>query len=243
MARVCATETWVCHQDWNTSTIFFTIHHIAKVVAAAAGEEITSKTFTIGGSQFFISAIPSTAKVKIFVFNDNSHKVVVDIAVTIRDERTFVPNMREWMDNKELKQNSSVAMDFIPSKEIESLKVVLDLKLRREEVTGLDRGIGGFGRKVAKLEEEVASMKEELRSEMAKSRTSIAIPECPICFEELRAPRRVVTCGRGHKVCKECSGRPEVVAAGCPDNCGAAMVGRDHGMEDLIARIVAQVTP
>ena len=49
MARVCASETWVSHQDWNTSTVYFTIHHIARVVAAAAGE-ITSKAFTIGGS-------------------------------------------------------------------------------------------------------------------------------------------------------------------------------------------------
>ena len=199
-----------------------------------------SRVATLGGSQFFISAIPSAAKVKIYVFNDNNHKVVVDIAVTIKDERLFVPNVREWMEDKELKQNSSVSMEFVPPKEVDSLRVVLDLKLRREEVTSLDRGIGGFGSKVARLEEEVASMRSELRSELVKSRTSIAIPECPICFEELRAPRRVVTCGRGHKVCEGCSRRPEVAAAGCPDNCGAAMVGRDHGMEELIARIVEQ---
>ena len=57
-------------------------------------------------------------------------------------------------------------------------------------------------------------------------------PECPICFEELRPPMQIIQCLKGHKLCKPCSNKPDIL--GCPDGCKAGFMGRDFGMEAFI---------
>ena len=35
-------------------------------------------------------------------------------------------------------------------------------------------------------------------------------PECPICFEEMKPPVRIVQCKSGHLVCQQCKDMPQV---------------------------------
>ena len=65
-----------------------------------------------------------------------------------------------------------------------------------------------------------------------------AISKSAPCFEELRPPRRIISCLKGHKVCEPCSQKEEV--RGCPDNCKAGFMGRDHGMEEFVRRVLGE---
>jgi len=105
-----------------------------------------------------------------------------------------------------------------------------------------------------KLEQEVFNSEERVKAEILKmeerlekkilevkqDRPAITGPECPVCFEELKPPLKVVQCEAGHKICEPCSqsvwcaSQAEPV---CPGGCGAKLIGRDHGMEAFLQQI------
>jgi len=88
----------------------------------------------------------------------------------------------------------------------------------------------------AKMDNKMAKLEATLKAAIARSREPIKIPECPVCFEELRPPLRIVQCLKGHKICEPCSEKEEVVS--CPTNCKAGFMGRDHGMEAFVKQLL-----
>ena len=133
-------------------------------------------------------------------------------------------------------------------KEVEqTLTVVADITLNKEEVKDVGEGITNEGiadlkrsyqEAGVKTARKMARMEDWLRAEIAKAREPIAIPECPICLEELRPPLRIVQCLKGHKICEPCSEKEEV--KGCPDGCRAGLMGRDHGMEAFVRQLLGE---
>merc|ERR550519_1906222 len=80
------------------------------------------------------------------------------------------------------------------------------------------------------MEQEIKSV---VRAKIAKMKTS-SIPECPVCFEDLAHPKKIVQCLKGHKICEPCSEKETVLS--CP-TCKMGFMGRDFGMEAFIRTI------
>ena len=59
-------------------------------------------------------------------------------------------------------------------------------------------------------------------------------PECPVCYESLRPPARILQCASGHLLCGNCAARVEQFI--CP-TCREEFTGRAAAMEQLLARL------
>ena len=90
-------------------------------------------------------------------------------------------------------------------------------------------------------EEKVRAEREKVmtRQELEQLRSSLdhlldssgpppPCPTCPVCFESLRPPVRILQCINGHLVCERCRAQPQVEV--CP-TCRKYIVGRATAME------------
>ena len=90
-------------------------------------------------------------------------------------------------------------------------------------------------KKVKKIQNEIRSESLKLENLMAKQLTQEAgdeLIECPVCCEDLGAPRTIFQCCQGHPVCSSC--RPRLVL--CP-SCRGPFMGRAVGMEQLVQAV------
>jgi len=80
---------------------------------------------------------------------------------------------------------------------------------------------------------ETKSIMKSLKLNFAKMTTSpIAnCPECPICFDSFRPPKKLVQCVNGHLLCLECRQKPQVQE--CP-TCREQLTGRATAYEQLL---------
>ena len=119
-------------------------------------------------------------------------------------EKKLEKKLEEKMDDKLNQLDQKINMKF------ETLKLCL-----KDEMKQLDQ----------KINMKFEDLKEDIK---APARA----PECPICFEELRPPMRIIQCQKGHKLCEPCSQKPDIVS--CPGACKSAFIGRDFGMEAFL---------
>merc|ERR1712129_663482 len=61
---------------------------------------------------------------------------------------------------------------------------------------------------------------------------SSLIPECPVCFESMKPPLQIFTCGNGHLVCSVC--RPKLPIDKC--HCLAMYTGRATAVEQIVKK-------
>jgi len=59
-------------------------------------------------------------------------------------------------------------------------------------------------------------------------------PECPVCFEKMMPPTRIMQCSNGHLICKECVSKANIID--CP-TCRMKIVGRATAMEQYLASL------
>ena len=59
-------------------------------------------------------------------------------------------------------------------------------------------------------------------------------PECPVCFEKMMPPTRIMQCSNGHLICKECVSNANIID--CP-TCRMKIVGRATAMEQHLASL------
>jgi len=62
------------------------------------------------------------------------------------------------------------------------------------------------------------------------------IPECPACYEEMRPPLQIYTCGNGHLICSTC--KPKIRDNRCIKRCGATYMGRATFVEQMVRQIL-----
>ena len=79
----------------------------------------------------------------------------------------------------------------------------------RAEVEGLKIEVTDLKRKIETLEINVISKLDALEIP-SKKKATIPCPECPICFNEMKPPIRIVQCTSGHLICRQCRDNPEV---------------------------------
>jgi len=97
---------------------------------------------------------------------------------------------------------------------------------------------------IESLKSEMCDLKNQMKSlvskledmgKHAKGVSKIPCPECPVCFEEMKPPVRIIQCKSGHLICKDCQSKPEVVC--CP-SCKQQFTGRAFGMENYLRTII-----
>jgi len=62
------------------------------------------------------------------------------------------------------------------------------------------------------------------------------IPECPACYEEMRPPLQIYTCGNGHLICSTC--KAKIKDNRCIKRCGAEYTGRATFAEQMVRQIL-----
>ena len=95
--------------------------------------------------------------------------------------------------------------------------------------------------KIEEQEKKVKQIQSEITSESLKLENLMAVQleedpreelACPVCCEDLGAPRRIYQCSQGHPVCSSCKPR----LRNCP-TCRASFMGRAIGMEQLVQAV------
>ena len=69
----------------------------------------------------------------------------------------------------------------------------------------------------------------------ANSSPESLIPECYVCYEELKPPRQILTCSNGHLVCSSCVSEMQQKTCG---ECRADIHGRATDTEKMIKKIM-----
>ena len=233
MGNNLSTSTRVTGQG-NSSITYQIPDFAAARKVCDSGEYFDSETCSIGGALFAIRVHPrgrlfaAGNRVSVYLRNRSQHKVIADFSITVGDCQVSARNA-------DIGGNSSWGhKNFIDKKDVGlTLTVVVDITRLRAQLPQEAESMENLANKMAAMQAEMTKMKLEV----AKTKDPIAIPGCPICFEELRPPLSIVSCGRGHKVCEPCSQREGVVS--CP-SCRAAFIGRDHGMEEFVRRVLGE---
>jgi len=130
-------------------------------------------------------------------------------------------------------QDTVKEMEAMTIKQTNKIKSEIKNELKQEFNKGLSDMKKRFEESETNMIVKMGKMENTL-----KARDPIKIPECPICFEELRPPLRIVQCLRGHKICEPCSKKEAVVS--CPTNCKSGFMGRDHGMEAFVKQLLGE---
>jgi len=227
------------------------------------GQWINSKKFDVGGGSFTLHIYPDghlgakKGMLSAFLCNESDHDVVVDIIISV--EGTFF--CERYRDIKIEKGGSWGKMNFMKASVVGTdLEYTVEVELKWKDFSGgvveknqvdsknlvqVEERLGGkldqMGGKLeqmktfvlAELNQQQQEMKNFVRGEIAKVKAT-SIPECPVCFLQLKPPKKIVQCLKGHKICETCSEKEAVVS--CP-TCKTAFMGRDFGMEAFVREL------
>jgi len=225
------------------------------------GHPVQSLPIEIGQSEFSIDIYPNgysqddIRNISVYVNNRNDWDVMVEAEVSIgalsfanadqiesngsRGWPKFCSHkiVRNFLDGWDLDISADIKLvwEFFSGRqtlqaEVQGLKSeVTDLKRKIET---MERTMTfNLNRKIDTLERTMMSNIKSLRNPDVK-KTSSPCPECPICFDEMKPPTRIVQCMSGHLICLKCRERPEV--SSCP-TCKEQFTGkRAIGMENFL---------
>jgi len=135
------------------------------------------------------------------------------------------------IDNIEVEEQTFLAET---TTEINSLQQKLNEALDRQE-TGLAEM---KNRKEAlRIELHDRTLSENPEAEGARNVPPLSlIPECPACYEEMRPPKEIMTCGNGHLICSDC--QPLIQGNKCITRCKSSYEGRATAMEQMVRQIL-----
>ena len=246
------TSTSITVQAMNKASFSFTINNFPEAKRIKkVNQAIDSEIFSIMASQLSIAVYPSGVEDKakdylsVYLHNHSSHKVMVKYSLAVED------NVFSDIYSEIKMQRMVGLIKFIRISDIgQNLEVTGQVTLLREDL--LDESVGGLSLATWEFmkkseEENLQNLEQRLKENLNQLEQKIDLkfedlkedikaparaPECPICFEELRPPVKIIQCLKGHKLCEPCSIKPEI--QGCPGGCKAGFMGRDYGMEAFL---------
>jgi len=250
------TQEWKHYSNDNTVNYNIRIFDFGqKMKNWRAGREVRSMPFKVGGSEFSIDIYPNgeskaeKGNISVFVKNRNDWDVMVEIEFKIGSknsslvkqiERRHGWGWAEFCDHGELRNlNFGNDADESPSEDLTAYvnikliweEVTQERKNAQEEVLGLKSEVTDLKRKIETMESTMMSKLEAIENPAKKKCTS-PCPECPICFDEMKPPTKIVQCMSGHLICLKCRDRPEI--SSCP-TCKQRFTGeRAVGMEKFL---------
>ena len=211
MAKAFNINSWSVREDFNKAKLKL---EIPNLLWAGKGDRIGSKLFLVGRSKFRLDVYPSgcdsaeQGMLSAFLHNASNHDVVVDY--------TMAAEGIESISSTNLKIVPGVGKgcrNFMKAKEVgAALNITVGVTLKWEDISGdgemMEENHGNSSDLVKveeRLKQEMKNSEERLkqnmqqemklvvRAEIAKLKTS-SIPECPVCFENLAHPKKIVQC-------------------------------------------------
>ena len=171
--------------------------------------------------------------------------IVADITLVKEDiiNGIGVASLRDWQF---MKQKMEQKLEEKLEQKLEQIEQKLELKLEQKTEQTMEQKMEKkieqkMEQKLEKsLEQKLTQLEQRLDQKietkfeylMENIEAPTRAPMCPICFEELRPPVKIIQCLNGHKLCEPCSQKPDVVS--CPGACKSAFIGRDSGMEAFL---------
>jgi len=240
---------------------------VGKVKKSYVSEEIAPDDGGRGWLDFIKSSeVGAVFSVVLEVTLNMEEMIEEDICQTRKAEKRRIEDVETNvgdLNNSELKEEFASSEKRIRTEisNIDSKLGDLDAKLDDEVLNSetrvkaeIDTIKAKLGDIEVKLEEEVFNSEERVKAEILKMeerlekkilevkqcRVAVTGPECPVCFDELKPPLKVVQCEAGHKICEPCSQSSWCASQAepvCPGGCAAKLIGRDHGMEAFLQQI------
>ena len=216
MANAFNSNSWFVKEEENKAKLKLEIPNFRDVVSTTRkGDRIGSKPLLVGRSKFRLDVFPSgcmsaeQGMLSAFLHNASNHDVVVDFTMTAKGVRPV--SVRNWKIRPGCGKGGR---DFMTAKEVgAAFNITVEVTLKREDISGdmVGENHGNSSNLVkveerlkqemknseARLKQNMQNMQQEMklvvRAEIAKLKTS-SIPECPVCFENLAHPKKIVQC-------------------------------------------------
>jgi len=234
-------SSWSMKEEVNKAKLKLEIPNFSDVVGnTSKGQRVISQQFDVGGAKFALKIYPNGQQgaeegmLSAFLGNESNHDVVVDFTISVEGGN------KKSDESAKIKKGSGWGwMNFMRASEVGiDLKATVGVRLKWEDISG---GLAEQNQVTSRdlvqveerLEEKLEQMKTFVRGEIAKVKTT-PVPECPVCFLQLKPPKKIVQCLKGHKICEPCSEKEAVVS--CP-TCKTAFMGRDFGMEAFVREL------
>ena len=196
----------------NKAKLKFEIPNFRDVVGKTRkGQVISSKQCDVGESKFALVIYPNGTQLaekgmmSAYLLNESNHDVVVDFKISVERGNTVSG------ENEKIKKGEGLGrVNFMRAREVGTdLKMTVEVKLKWEDVSGgvveqnqvkskdlvqVEERLGGKLEQMGgKLEQMEQRMKTFVRGELAKVKAT-SIPECPVCFLQLKTPKKIVQC-------------------------------------------------
>jgi len=230
-----------------------------KMQSWASGRFVPSNPFFIGETQLEMQVYPNGDSVEkqgfvsVFLQNQSAWDVKMNLKIKMGDYELSwnnchigggsasgwseaYPHYDLYNDNV-LRSGSCLTVSSIVSLAWEEFATdvrssLSQLKSSMSEVEILKLEVNSLKSTISSLENSLVSRLKRL--EISSKKNDLPCPECPICFEDMKPPMRIVQCKSGHLICLQCGDRPEVLS--CP-TCKKEFTGRAIGMENYLRAI------
>ena len=192
---VISRRSWSVREEFNKGKLKLEIPKFSEVVGNTGREvKISSKLFHVGRSKFRLAVYPGGVEetteqgmFSVYLYNVSNHDVVVDFTISANWGMSMSKK-----DDKIEKNCDSGWADFMKTRDVGAdLNLTVEVTMRWEDLSGGMVEENHVNRSdLIKVEER---LKDIVRAEVAKVKTS-SIPECPVCFQRLAPPKKIVQC-------------------------------------------------
>ena len=157
------------------------------------GRSIKSKQFDVGRVKFALKIFPNGTRhaekgmLSAFLQNEGNHDVEVDFTISVEEGSEYSSE-----NQKIVKGRGWGWENFMRASEVGSdLNTIVEVELKWEDISG---GVVQQNQVTSRdLEQMEQRMKTFVREEIAKVKET-PIPECPVCFLQLKPPKKIVQC-------------------------------------------------
>ena len=192
---VISRRSWSVREEFNKAKLKLEIPKFSEVVGNTGREvKISSKLFHVGRSKFRLAVYPGGVEetteqgmFSVYLYNVSNHDVVVDFTISANWGMSMSKK-----DDKIEKNCDSGWADFMKTRDVGAdLNLTVEVTMRWEDLSGGMVEENHVNKSdLIKVEER---LKDIVRAEIAKVKTS-SIPECPVCFQRLAPPKKIVQC-------------------------------------------------
>lgn len=192
---VISSRSWSVREEFNKAKLKLEVPKFSEVVGNTGRKvRISSKLFHVGRSKFRLAVYPGGVEetteqgmFSVYLYNVSNHDVVVDFTISANWGMSMSKK-----DDKIEKNCDSGWADFMKTRDVGAdLNLTVEVTMRWEDLSGGMVEENHVNRSdLIKVEER---LKDIVRAEIAKVKTS-SIPECPVCFQRLAPPKKIVQC-------------------------------------------------
>ena len=192
---VISSRSWSVREEFNKAKLKLEVPKFSEVVGNTGRKvRISSKLFHVGRSKFRLAVYPGGVEetteqgmFSVYLYNVSNHDVVVDFTISANWGMSMSKK-----DDKIEKNCDSGWADFMKTRDVGAdLNLTVEVTMRWEDLSGGMVEENHVNKSdLIKVEER---LKDIVRAEIAKVKTS-SIPECPVCFQRLAPPKKIVQC-------------------------------------------------